>query len=112
MQFFMEGWVGLFKFEVLFMDDVFVLENGFGEGLVEVVCGVFGYWVQIENGCIVGYQIVVLIIWNFSLCDFVGNLGLVEVVFVGVLVGEYEDMFLLVQYIVCSFDFCMVCMVY
>jgi hydrogenase large subunit len=86
--------------------------NGSGEGLVEAARGALGHWLRIEDGRIVGYQIIAPTTWNFSPRDVKGVPGPLEAALEGAVVAEGETTPISVQHIVRSFDPCMVCTVH
>ena len=86
--------------------------NGSGEGLVEAARGALGHWLRIEDGRIVGYQIIAPTTWSFSPRDVEGVPGPLEAALEGAVVAEGETTPISVQHIVRSFDPCMVCTVH
>lgn len=82
-----------------------------GVGFFEVLCGMFFYWMVIKDGIISNYQVVVLLIWNFGLCNFNDDVGPYEQLLVGILVVDLNKL-LEVVCIIYFFDLCMVCVVY
>lgn len=82
-----------------------------GVGFFEVLCGMFFYWMVIKDGIISNYQVVVLLIWNFGLCNFNDDVGFYEQSLVGILVVDLNKL-LEVVCIIYFFDLCMVCVVY
>ena len=81
-------------------------------GLVEAARGGLGHWLRIESGRIAGYQIIAPTTWNFSPRDANDIPGALEQALAGLPVGDGEDVPLLVQHVVRSFDPCMVCTVH
>ncbi|GAA5066609.1 nickel-dependent hydrogenase large subunit [Roseibacterium beibuensis] len=108
----LETWAQSLKPGDPFMAETPNMRDGSGEGLVEAARGALGHWIEVENGCITGYQIVAPTTWNFSPRDEAGTPGPVEAALVGARVDGGEETPLTVQHIVRSFDPCMVCTVH
>ena len=81
-------------------------------GLVEAARGALGHWLRIEGGRIAAYQIIAPTTWNFSPRDTNGVPGALEQALAGLPVADGEELPLLVQHVVRSFDPCMVCTVH
>ncbi|WP_428545658.1 nickel-dependent hydrogenase large subunit [Profundibacter sp.] len=83
-----------------------------GAGLTEAARGALGHWLRVEGGRIANYQIIAPTTWNFSPRDASGTPGPLEQALVGLPVAAGEDVPVMVQHVVRSFDPCMVCTVH
>jgi len=108
----MEGWVRGIGIDGPYCLNGVMPDNAYGVGLVEAARGSLGHWLSVEDGRIANYQIVSPTTWNFSPRDGQGNPGPLEQALVGVPVVEGDDMPLMVQHIVRSFDPCLNCTVH
>ncbi|EXI68673.1 MAG: Periplasmic [NiFeSe] hydrogenase large subunit [Candidatus Accumulibacter adjunctus] len=87
-------------------------DEAHGAGLVEAARGGLGHWLRVENGRIASYQIIAPTTWNFSPRDAAAVPGPLEQALAGLAVADGEELPLLVQHVVRSFDPCMVCTVH
>ena len=86
-------------------------ETGSGMGLVEAPRGALGHWIEIKDGKIERYQLVVPTTWNGSPKDSNGVPGPIEQALIGTQVKDEENPFELGR-IVRSFDPCLACSVH
>jgi [NiFe] hydrogenase large subunit len=82
-----------------------------GFGLTEAPRGALGHWINIQNGKISNYQMVVPSTWNLGPRDSSGNRGPVEQALIGTPVADASKP-LEVLRIVHSFDPCLACAVH
>ena len=108
----MERWVGALRPGEAFCAQAQLPDAGSAVGLVEAARGALGHWLRIEHGRIAGYQIIAPTTWNFSPRDAAGVPGAVEQALAGLPVADGDEVPLLVQHVVRSFDPCMVCTVH
>ncbi len=86
-------------------------ESGDGVGLTDAPRGALGHWIQIRDGKIDRYQLVVPTTWNASPRDADGTPGPIEQALIGTPVRDRENPFEIVR-IVRSFDPCLACAVH
>ncbi|MCM8612263.1 nickel-dependent hydrogenase large subunit [Accumulibacter sp.] len=108
----MERWVHALAPGQAFCAHAAIPDGASGAGLVEAARGGLGHWLRIEKGRIASYQIVAPTTWNFSPRDAAGVPGPLEQALSGLEVADGEELLLLVQHVVRSFDPCMVCTVH
>jgi [NiFe] hydrogenase large subunit len=82
-----------------------------GFGLTEAPRGALGHWINIQNGKISNYQMVVPSTWNLGPRDSSGNLGPVEQALIGTPVADASKPLEILR-IVHSFDPCLACAVH
>ena len=80
-------------------------------GLTEAARGVLGHWLVIHKGRIGNYQIITPTGWNFSPRDSQGIQGPLEKALENILIQK-EEIPVLAQHIIRSFDPCMACTVH
>jgi hydrogenase large subunit len=85
--------------------------EGRGAGLVDGPRGALGHWIDIKNGKIANYQLVVPTTWNASPRDDKGRPGPIEWALTGTRVKDVKNPFEVVR-IVRSFDPCLACAVH
>lgn len=88
-----------------------VPEMAQGVGLTDAPRGALGHWIQIEEGKIASYQLVVPTTWNCSPMDEQGQPGALEQALIGTKVQDPENPYELVR-IVRSFDPCLACSIH
>ena len=88
-----------------------VPEEAQGMGLTDAPRGALGHWIQIEEGKIASYQLVVPTTWNCSPMDERGQPGALEQALIGTKVQDPENPYELVR-IVRSFDPCLACSIH
>jgi hydrogenase large subunit len=88
-----------------------VPESAQGMGLTDAPRGALGHWIQIEEGRIANYQLVVPTTWNASPRDERGQPGPLEQALIGTPVRDQENPCELVR-IVRSFDPCLACSIH
>jgi hydrogenase large subunit len=86
-------------------------QEGRGAGLVDGPRGALGHWIQIKDGKIDRYQLVVPTTWNASPRDARGTPGPMEQALIGTRVKDAANPFEIVR-IVRSFDPCLACAVH
>jgi len=91
--------------------DYEVPEEAQGMGLVEAPRGALGHWMEIREGKIAYYQLVVSTSWNASPQDDQGQPGPIEQAIIGTKVRDEANPFEIVR-IVRSFDPCLACAVH
>ncbi len=84
---------------------------GKGVGLTEASRGALGHWIDIRDGKIANYQLVVPTTWNASPRDDRGNPGPIAVAMVGTPVADPSNP-IEVARVVRSFDPCLACAVH
>jgi hydrogenase large subunit len=62
----MEAWVRAIRPRETFCHQAPIPQEAQGFGLVEAARGSLGYWVRVEHGRILNYQIIAPTTWNFS----------------------------------------------
>jgi len=82
-----------------------------GMGLTEAPRGALGHWVNVKDGKIANYQLVVPTTWNAGPADASGQPGPIEQALIGSPVKDPENPFEVVR-IVRSFDPCLACAVH
>jgi hydrogenase large subunit len=82
-----------------------------GMGITDAPRGALGHWIQIEDGKIARYQLVVPTTWNASPRDDKGQPGPLEQALIGTKVEDAENPYELVR-IVRSFDPCLACSIH
>jgi hydrogenase large subunit len=82
-----------------------------GMGITDAPRGALGHWIQIENGKIANYQLVVPTTWNASPKDENGQPGPLEQALIGTPIKDEQNPFELVR-IVRSFDPCLACSIH
>jgi hydrogenase large subunit len=82
-----------------------------GMGITDAPRGALGHWIQIEEGKISSYQLVVPTTWNCSPKDEQGQPGALEQALIGTKVHDPENPYELVR-IVRSFDPCLACSIH
>lgn len=82
-----------------------------GMGLVDGPRGALGHWIDIQDGKIARYQLVVPTTWNASPQDDLGQPGPIEQALLGTKVRDESNPFEIVR-IVRSFDPCLACAVH
>ena len=82
-----------------------------GMGITDAPRGALGHWMQIEEGKIANYQLVVPTTWNASPMDDKGQPGPLEQALIGTKVKDPDNPFELVR-IVRSFDPCLACSIH
>jgi Ni,Fe-hydrogenase I large subunit len=85
--------------------------SGKGVGLTEASRGALGHWIEIRDGKIANYQLVVPTTWNASPRDDRGNPGPIEQALVGTAVADPTNP-IEVARVVRSFDPCLACAVH
>jgi len=103
----MERWVGSLRPGEAFCAQAQFPDAGRAVGLVEAARGALGHWLRIEHGRIAGYPIIAPTTWNFSPRDAAGVPGGLEQALAGLPVADGDEVPLLVQHVVRSFDPCM-----
>jgi hydrogenase large subunit len=88
-----------------------VPESAQGMGITDAPRGALGHWIQIEEGKIANYQLVVPTTWNASPRDEQGQPGPLEQALIGTPVKDEENPCELVR-IVRSFDPCLACSIH
>jgi hydrogenase large subunit len=91
--------------------DYDVPETAEGMGLTEGPRGALGHWIQIKDGRIERYQLVVPTTWNASPKDAREQPGPLEQAIIGTQIRDLENPFEIVR-IVRSFDPCLACAVH
>jgi len=86
-------------------------ESASGMGLTEGPRGALGHWIQIEEGKIDRYQLVVPTTWNASPRDDKDRPGPIEQALIGTRIKDEENPFEIVR-IVRAFDPCLACAVH
>jgi len=107
----MAGWVTQLKPGEPFCAEQVIPETGQGAGMVEGPRGALGHWIELENGRIARYQLVVPTTWNGSPADSAGQPGPIEQTLLGTKIRDEANPFELVR-IVRSFDPCLACAVH
>jgi hydrogenase large subunit len=82
-----------------------------GMGITDAPRGALGHWIQIEDGKIANYQLVVPTTWNASPKDDQGQPGPLEQALIGTKVADPENPHELVR-IVRSYDPCLACSIH
>lgn len=82
-----------------------------GAGLVDAPRGALGHWIDIKDGRIANYQLVVPTTWNASPRDDADQPGAIEMALIGTKVKDASNPFEVVR-IVRSFDPCLACAVH
>ncbi len=108
----MERWVHALAPGEAFCAQAPLAQEASGVGLVEAARGGLGHWLRIERGRIAAYQIIAPTTWNFSPRDANGVPGPLEQALAGLAVDDGDEVPLVVQHVVRSFDPCMVCTVH
>jgi hydrogenase large subunit len=80
-------------------------------GITDAPRGALGHWIQIEDGKIANYQLVVPTTWNASPKDDQGQPGPLEQALIGTKVADPENPHELVR-IVRSYDPCLACSIH
>jgi len=86
-------------------------EQAQGMGITDAPRGALGHWMQIEDGKIANYQLVVPTTWNCSPKDEQGQHGPLEQAMIGTKVKDPDNPYELVR-IVRSFDPCLACSIH
>jgi [NiFe] hydrogenase large subunit len=109
----MDGWLNALdpNGEILTTTTIPDIGTQQGFGLTEAPRGALGHWINIQNGKIANYQMVVPSTWNLGPRDSNGNRGPVEQSLIGTPVADASKP-LEVLRIVHSFDPCLACAVH
>ena len=86
-------------------------KTGRGVGYVGAPRGALSHWLNIENGVIANFQLVVPSTWNFGPRDLEGNLGPVEVALIGTPIADPKRPVEILR-TVHSYDPCIACSVH
>lgn len=107
----MEGWINRLEQDEPSCIDYEIPQSGRGVGVTSAPRGALGHWIEVEEGKIRNYQLVVPTTWNASPRDGAGNPGPIEAALIGTRV-EDQNSPLEAARIVRSFDPCMACAVH
>jgi hydrogenase large subunit len=88
-----------------------VPEQAQGMGITDAPRGALGHWIQIEDGKIANYQLVVPTTWNCCPKDEQGQPGPMEQALIGTKVKDPDNPYELVR-IVRSYDPCLACSIH
>jgi hydrogenase large subunit len=86
-------------------------EQASGMGITDAPRGALGHWIQIEDGKIANYQLVVPTTWNCSPRDDQDQPGPAEQAMIGTKVKDADNPYELVR-IIRSFDPCLACSIH
>ena len=107
----MAGWLEQLKPGESAAAELTIPESGAGAGMTDAPRGALGHWIQIKEGKIDRYQLVVPTTWNASPRDAEGVPGPIEQALIGTPVKDKDNPFEVVR-IVRSFDPCLACAVH